>query len=135
MKTSSKFIIPPFEHLEEGERNFIRQLCEQLRRNHEDFYQDVKAGAIAITDGDATPSVKNGHMKLYYTANTGATTITDFDDALEGQLIFVLITDALTNIADGGNFALSVAFNPNADDTITLIHKGGTWYELSRSAN
>lgn len=135
MKTTSKFIIPPFEQFPESLKGFIRQLCEQLRRNHEDFYQDVKSGVIAITDQDATPSVKNGHMKTYYTANTGATTITDFEDATEGQVIFLLITDGLTNIADAGNFQLSAAFNPNASDTLTLVYKSGVWYELARSAN
>jgi len=135
MRTSSKFIVPPFENLPGDVRNFVRQLCENLRRNHEDFYQDVKPNMIAIGDKDVTPSVKNGHLKTYYTANTGATTITDFDDASEGQVIFVLITDAVTDIANAGNFKLSAAFNPNADDTITLVYKSGIWYELSRSAN
>jgi hypothetical protein len=135
MKLTSKFIIPPYLNLPFKVEDFLRQLCESLRRNHEDLYYDLRPGSIAIQDQDATPSVKNGHLKLFYTANTGATTITDFDEAMEGQIITVLITDAVTNIADAGNFQLSAAFNPNANDTITLFYKSGIWYEITRSAN
>ena len=135
MKTSSKFIIPPYGEISDDlVKGFIRQFAEAQRRNHENIHYDIKPKSVAFADGDTTPSVKNGHLVLFSTANTGGTTITDFDEADEGQIIFVK-GDANTTIADAGNFKLSAAWNPDADDTITLGHISGVWYEYSRSAN
>lgn len=134
MRTSSKFNIPQYEHLEAKVKEFVRQFTESLKRNHDDIYQDLKPDSIKLTVNSTTPSVKNGHLKCYYTANTAPTAITDFTDADEGQVIFV-IGDANTSIADSGNFKLSAAWAPDADDTITLVYKSGIFYELSRSAN
>ena len=71
-------------------------------------------------------------------ANSGGTAITQLDGAIAGQVVTIIITSGTNSstIADSGNFKLSAAFNPNADDTITLYTSDGTtWYELSRSAN
>jgi len=51
--------------------------------------------AIVMGDGDATPDVSAGNV--FITANTGATTITDFDTSLvNGQPIWIIVNDALT---------------------------------------
>tara|TARA_Y100001938_G_C7909732_1_gene338990 strand:- start:281 stop:700 length:420 start_codon:yes stop_codon:yes gene_type:complete len=92
--------------------------------------------ATAAAD-DTTPSVANINV-LKIGANSGGTAITQLDGAIAGQLVTIIITSATNSstIADSGNFKLSAAFNPNADDTITLYTSDGTtWYELSRSAN
>tara|TARA_Y100001937_G_C6967190_1_gene261571 strand:+ start:150 stop:569 length:420 start_codon:yes stop_codon:yes gene_type:complete len=92
--------------------------------------------ATAAAD-DTTPSVANINV-LLIGANSGGTAITQLDDAIAGQVVTIIITSGTNSstIADSGNFKLSAAFNPNADDTITLYTSNGTtWYEISRSAN
>ena len=94
------------------------------------------AEATATAD-DTTPSVANINV-LKIGANTGGTAITQLDEAIAGQVVTIIITSATNSstIADSGNFKLSAAFNPNADDTLTLYTSDGTtWHELSRSAN
>jgi hypothetical protein len=60
-----------------------------------------------ITDQDATPSVKNSSQyTLFKTANTVATTITDFDDGEIGQVVRVIIK-SMTQIRQ-----------------LTLLHRG-----------
>jgi len=98
----------------------------------------VRPSANAAAD-DTTPSVL-GVDELVTPVNTSATTaITQLDDAVPGQQVTIRIGSSSTNadsIADGGNFNLSAAWAPTADDTITLYTPNGTtWYERSRSAN
>jgi hypothetical protein len=50
--------------------------------------------ATTLSDGDTTPSVSGDANFL--TANTGATTISRFDDLIAGELFYVLIDDANT---------------------------------------
>jgi hypothetical protein len=58
-------------------------------------FTSVSVGGTAITDGDATPSATGA--SFLYTANTGATTITDFDGTLnDGQNLWVFVNDANT---------------------------------------
>jgi len=82
---------------------------------------------------DATPTVKYGHRFL----TGGTTTITDFDDGVEGQEIVILSEHAIT-ITDGTNIFLagSVNFVMAATGSLTLVQKAdGKWYEISRSVN
>ena len=53
----------------------------------------------AFADGDATPSVSAGGS--FYTENTGATSITTFDDGVDGQVLEVLVNDAETTFVHG----------------------------------
>ena len=97
------------------------------------------APGITFADADATPSVK-GEFGWYNTANTGATTITAFDDGYDGQVIVVYIGDANTTLQDSGGgsslvLAGSANWTPAATDNITLRRRGGVWYEESRSDN
>jgi len=82
---------------------------------------------------DATPSVAGGNNFV----TGGTTTITDFDDGVEGQVITIVSEHAIT-ITDGTNIFLngSANFVMAATDTLTLICKADNkWYELSRSDN
>jgi len=88
---------------------------------------------INNSDLDTTPSVSGGQVLLL--TNSGATTITDFDDGAEGQLLIVSFQDGNTTLADGGNLLLAGGFSPDANDTITLIKLSTAWRELSRSVN
>jgi hypothetical protein len=84
-------------------------------------------------DDTGTPSVLGGSIFL----TGGTTTITDFDDGVEGQIIRVIAEHSIT-ITDGTNIFLagSVNFAMNATDTLTLLCKAdGLWYELARSDN
>jgi len=83
----------------------------------------------AFDDRDGTPSVSpDRHFK---TANTGATTITMFDDGTDGQLITVLIDDAFTTIdftsthlkGNGG-----VDWSPSAGEHMMCFFDGTDWY-------
>ena len=87
------------------------------------------------TNADATPTVA-GVNRLVIT-NSGATTITDFDDGVAGQVIVLQFADANTTVnrtscylAGGANFTSS------GNDTLVLVQNdAGLWEEISRSAN
>ncbi len=90
-------------------------------------------GPFTFTDADTTPSVKG--RRWFRCANTGATTITTFDDGVRDQEITILFTNANTTVAETGNIKLSAAFTSSADDILTLIFDGVSWYEKARSVN
>lgn len=98
--------------------------------------EEAVGGAIvAFTDADTTPSVSGGTR--FSEANTGVTSITAFDDGVEGQEITILFTTANTTIVDGANLHLSGGANfvGSADDILVLFYDGTSWYEVSRSVN
>ena len=67
----------------------------------------------------------------------GTTTITDFDDGIQGKTLRILSEHAVT-ITDGTPIVLagSANFTMAAGDTLTLIQKAdGNWYELARGDN
>jgi len=75
---------------------------------------------------------------LLLPANTGATAITQLDDAVAGQQVTLVWTSPTnpSTISDAGNFNLSAAFTPTVDDTLTLFTVNGTaWREIARSQN
>ena len=83
----------------------------------------------ALADGDTTPSVLN--LTSLITANTGATTISDFDDGVEGQVIWVEVNDANTTFDFTGS---SLKGNNGADyaaasgDMIQATLRGNNWH-------
>lgn len=89
----------------------------------------------SFASGDTTPSVASSN--LFKTANSAATTITAFDDGITGQRITILFTDANTTVTDGGSVKLQGAANflSTADDTMTLVFDGTSWFEEARSVN
>lgn len=72
---------------------FVNQLAPLLQILTELFSGYRKIDTFPAND--ATPSVANGR-KIYKTANASATTITNFDDGVEGQEIIVIVGDANT---------------------------------------
>lgn len=87
---------------------------------------------VALAD-DATPTVAGVSKAL----TGGTTTITDFDDGVEGQTLILIAEHGIT-ITDGTNIFLSGSANfvMVATDTLTLIQKAdGKWYEIARSDN
>jgi hypothetical protein len=53
-----------------------------------------------FADGDTTPTVHLG-LGTYYTANTGSTSITEFDHLYPGQEFLLVPGDAITTLTDG----------------------------------
>jgi len=89
---------------------------------------------LTAADGDTTPSVLNTkHLVL---SNTGATTVTNFDDAKDGQEITLFFTNGNTTVNQSNAFLAGfVNFVGTANDTLTLIKRGIYWYEKCRSVN
>jgi len=97
------------------------------------FESSVRYHRSAFADQDTTPSVALSNVFLV--TNTVATTITDFDDGEEGQLLLLSFADANTTLTDGGNLLLEGNFVSTANSTILLLKVSTGWRELSRSMN
>jgi hypothetical protein len=70
-------------------------------------------------------------------ANTGSTTVTDFDDGVNGQTIRIRL-DGNTTVQNGaGSIYLAGGANLTGTslDMLTLTRLGNAWYETSRSIN
>ena len=94
------------------------------------------AAELTFTDADTTPSIAG--RNIFVEANTGATSITTFDDGQPGQIIHIRFTTANTTLVDGATLQLagSANFVGSADDVITLWFGGDNiWREVSRSVN
>ena len=97
------------------------------------WFNDLLENTIKTLANNATPSIEGG--KIFLTG--GTTTITDFDDGYEGQVITIIAEHSIT-ITDGTNIYLdgSANWDMTATDTLTLICKADNkWYELSRGDN
>jgi len=86
------------------------------------------------TNGATTPSVLGvSHMLI---TNSGATSITNFTNAVNGQILTLIFNDANTTVTRNNAYLSGgVNFTSTANDTLTLIQNGGLWYEVSRSVN
>ena len=88
---------------------------------------------VSLTDGDATPDVSAG--KRFKTANTVATTITNFDGGSLGQLIMILFDDNNTKIQENANIKMQdgLDFDAVQYDSIWFIKWSATlWVEVGR---
>lgn len=89
--------------------------------------------ATTFTSGDASPSVLNGTQFI----TAGSTAITDFDDAVEGQVIYVYRGDADIVITRDGTHIETLN---TTSITLTATHPmaafrsvSGVWQEVERS--
>lgn len=82
-------------------------------------------------NNDTTPSVSGG-INYLLVANTENTTITNFDDGTEGQVVTMIFLDNNTTLS-GVNLYLKAAFNSTSNDTFTILKRGLYWYEVGRS--
>jgi hypothetical protein len=88
---------------------------------------------VSFTDGDTTPTVGAGNS--FVTANTGATSITNFDDGQAGQYLHIVFGDANTTLVHNVtkiNLTSDSNWNFATNDAILLIKKGTVWYEVGR---
>jgi len=91
---------------------------------------------IAFADLDATPSVgvPEATIPWTFTATYSApTTITDFDDGREGQLITVIFLNANVTLQHSPNIFMRGGVNatPGANTTRTFVNRTDLWYEVS----
>jgi len=101
-------------------------------------WRALKSDAVVAASADDTTPTVAGARFLAIPANTGATAITQLDDAEAYQQVTIICTSGTnpSTITDGGNFSLSGNWTPGSGDTITLLTTDGTsWFEVSRSNN
>lgn len=93
------------------------------------------ANVGTYTAADTTPSVAD--TEVLPIANSGAISITTFDDGTAGQRIILQFADANTTIVHGATVKLSGGsnFTSTANDTMTLVLVSSVWYEVARSVN
>jgi len=88
--------------------------------------QDLMEGSASdrqstFTDADATPDVSSS--TVFRTANTGATSITNFEFGYTGKVIAIIAGDANTTIVDGSLINLSTGTSMTlASGDILLLH-------------
>jgi hypothetical protein len=96
------------------------------------FYNSRMLMFRSTSTTSATPSVANlNALTMNY---AGATTVTNFTDAADGQLLVLLFTTANVTIQQNSDIALATGKDWNAPNngTLTLAYLGGRWRELSR---
>jgi len=97
---------------------------------HRMMLSDVdKKGLNYFTASDATPTVLGG--SVFRTNNSGATTLTDFDDGYYGQVVDVLFMDSNTTVDfTGAGFRgnAGVDWTPSTFDSMRcVLFDGTTW--------
>jgi len=93
----------------------------------------IRLRQISTTTTDATPTVRNANLVDL----TGTTTITDFDNGVIGQVLYIKANDGIT-ITNGAPIKLAGAVNyvMTAEDTLILtMFDDQVWHELGRSVN
>lgn len=87
----------------------------------------LREDATALTDGDATPDLSGA--SVFKTANTSATTITDFDGCENGDVKEIHFEDDNTTIEHGPNVKLpfGVNFAGKQYDMLICRRIGGVW--------
>ncbi len=131
-ETPKAIILPSLENIKEGHvKEVLQQILDMIEENHQHYQKDLEERVNLITDGDTTPDVRGA--KVLKTANTGATSITTFDNGGAAQRITIIFGDADTTILETGNIILRNAFTSAINDVMVLIYDGTNWREVSRS--
>ena len=82
---------------------------------------------------DTSPSVyRKSFMVL---TNSGAISITEFDNGVEGQIINFWFSDGNTTIVHNASkivLAGAANFTGASGNVLQLLYKGGIWYEIAR---
>jgi len=87
----------------------------------------IPATLATFTDGDTTPSVTGA--STFRATNTGATSITTFDDGTDGQEIKILIDNGNTTFVDGATLKLNAGadLTPSQYDIIKFTLNSTVW--------
>ena len=107
----------------------------EVARNHIEGWSVTEAlyypgSEDEFSDGDATPSVALRGI-LWKTANTSSTTITDFDDGVEGQILEVSVTDTNTTIANNSNIVTLSGRDITIVGVLTFEYREGVWRQVA----
>lgn len=97
-------------------------------------YLQDDSTTVTITDGDTTPSVLSGPLMVC--ANTTATSITDFDDGVDGQEITVKLDVNTTLVNNSALMRLKGSVNivgSSANNMVGLRSYAGIWFETWRN--
>ena len=102
------------------------------------FSSGTSQTSTVVIDSDATPSVADADTNVFLATNDNLD-ITDFDDGVNGQIIYLIATGTTTttvkhdatkiNLAGGADWV----GDPTYRDTLSLEYNGTDWNELSRS--
>lgn len=110
--------------------------CDSISAGTAPFYTEPYSGATPVfshgpvlaADDDTTPSVLNINF-LILSAYDSATTITDFDDGLSGQDLY-LLGDTDVTIANNANIVTNTGANKTLAQLIYHFKNyNGVWYE------
>lgn len=91
-------------------------------------------GVTTFAANSTTPSVNNSTANFFATANSSATTITNFTNGYTGQIISVLANDVNTTVQHTANVVLQggVSFVMGNGAILTLRKDPSVWREVSR---
>ena len=88
--------------------------------------------SITVSSGTA-PNVSGVSTVVFaYAVLTG---LGDLTGGVEGQRVTLIAAASTISVDDSAPFKLSALWLPTADDTLTLVKSGTSWYEVARSAN
>jgi hypothetical protein len=88
----------------------------------------------SYSTGATTPSVSG--VTVLYISNSSATTITNFTDGVNEQVIYLYFNDSNTTINRSNAYlAGGVNFVSTLGDMLVLMKNGSNWFEISRSVN
>lgn len=95
---------------------------------------------VALIADNTVIDVSNYSAVKITSDNTTATnrTFTITNGVVTGQMLFLTLVSAASTTADlqdTGNVALSAAWQPTLDDSLTLVWQGSKWVELARADN
>lgn len=112
-------------------QNFVDQVGPTVMAawlNQVDKLKVTVDAPAPIPDGAATPVVLEEGS--FYTANTVPTSITDFVDGVDGQVIEILTTDANTTFVQGGTLKTNTGSDVAAPAARLWRFKriAGIWY-------
>ena len=87
---------------------------------------------IIVNDNAATISVNTGNVLSI--GNTISTSVTNFTDGIQGQVIHCRFANGNTTIVHSASISLQGAVNfvSASNDTLSLVLIGSTWFEIGR---
>lgn len=113
--------------------NFTR-IADRIRYLDDSGLAMVMGRLGSYSAGDTTPTVAG--VSVLRIVNASPTTISGFDDGVNGQLLILKFDDANTTInRTNAYLAGGVNYVSGVDDTLVLFRLAGAWYELCRSTN
>jgi len=96
----------------------------------------ITEGVGIYTAGTTAPDVANGAIRFFVIANPRPTTISDFVNGVDGQVLRLQFSDANTTITRAhATLAGGVNFTSSANAILTLVKQGMYWREVSRAVN